>query len=253
MSSAGPLEGVEALLFDVFGTVVNWEHSITRELQAKSKGVDIDWNAFAKEWRKGYMITTRSVAAGGEGPSNVDVMHREILDRLLTETKWSAISNIWNEDEKKDLVLAWHRLSGWPDTTEGLYALKKQLIICTLSNGNVRLLADMAKNADLPWDVIFSGELLGSYKPPRNPKTYLGAAYHLTLPPNKVAMVAAHYLDLKAAASFGLKTVYVRRPTEDTVEERTGTKTKKEGGDVDVVVDSFTELAEVLPKARSLA
>lgn len=238
------------MTFDVFGTVVDWHGTVVRVLEAKAAKVkgsgreNDDWSAFAKEWRAGYMTTTRRVAAGGAGSLNVDTMHREILEGMLASERWAYLVPLWNEEERRDLNMVWHRLDGWPDSSQGLYALKKQYIIATLSNGNVRLLADMAKHANLPWDVIFSGELLGSYKP--NPKTYLGAAHHLSVPPTQVAMVAAHILDLRAAASHGLRTVYVRRPTEDGEGVRETVKTRAEGGDVDVVVDSFEELAEVL-------
>jgi len=191
------------------------------------------------------MDITRRVASGGEGPNNVDVMHRQILDGMLDSPRWSHLAPLWDDAQRGDLVLIWHRLSGWSDATEGLYALKKHAIIGTLSNGNVRLLVDMAKHADLPWDVVFSSEMFNSYKP--NAKVYLGAAQLLLLPPEKCAMVAAHVFDLQAAASHGMKTVYVRRPTED-VDMQAHVKSKQDGGEVDVAVDSLVELAAMLQK-----
>ncbi|KAH9950572.1 haloacid dehalogenase [Amylocystis lapponica] len=247
MPAQPPLDGVEAYLFDVFGTVVDWHGSVVSALQACTEGVTTaDWNSFANEWRKGYYETTRKVAAGGEGPNNVDVMHREILDAMLQTSRWEYLAPLWDEAQRQELVLIWHRLNGWSDSTEGLYALKKNAIICTLSNGNVRLLVDMAKHADLPWDAVLSSELFSSYKP--NPKVYLGAAELLLLPPEKCAMVAAHISDLRAAASNGMKTVYVRRPTEDPVDVRAQVKSKQDGGEVHVVVDSLVELAAKLQK-----
>ncbi|PIL30019.1 hypothetical protein GSI_07931 [Ganoderma sinense ZZ0214-1] len=247
-----PLSGVEAYVFDVFGTVVDWYGSVTRALEAfapeslKSE----DWGSFAKEWRKGYGEYTKRVAHGGKGSSNADVMHREILDGMLETARWKHLAPVWGDAQREELVQFWHRLDGekapgrWPDSSAGLYAMKKKAIIGTLSNGNVRLLVDMAKHADLPWDVVFAGELLGSYKP--NPKTYLGAVHHLGVTPERCAMVAAHIYDLRAAASHGLKTVYVRRPTEDA-DVRDSIKSKAEGGEVDLVVGSFEELAALMP------
>ena len=107
----------------------------------------------------------KRIAEGGEGPSNVDIMHRENLDKLLSSAEWSSVGQKWSKEERDELNLAWHRLKGWPDSTEGLYALKKDYIVASLSNGNIRLLVDMAKYADLPWDVVFSGELFQTYKP----------------------------------------------------------------------------------------
>jgi len=192
----------------------------------------------------GYVVNTRRIADGGQGPSSVDVMHREILDGMLKSDEWSHLGALWDESTREELNLAWHRLKGWPDTVQGLLALKKQVIIATLSNGNVRLLVDMAKHANLPWDMIFSTELFDTFKP--NPKAYIQAIHHLSLPPSQCAMVAAHIQDLRAAASVGMKTVYVRRVGEDPI-VRDGelVKSKDEGGEVDCVVDSFLELSEV--------
>jgi len=241
MASSKPLAGVQALLFDVFGTVVDWHGSIVRELLHKSRGTQFeheDWSAFAREWRAGYMQTTRHVAQGGDGPASVDDMHRQLLDDMLSSPRWSKLSNIWNDATRQDLVLGWHRLHGWNDSSRGLYELKKKVIIGTLSNGNVKLLVDMAKHADLPWDVIFSSQLFDSYKP--NPKVYHGAVRALSLEPHQVALVAAHIDDCLAAQACGLKTVYVRRETEDlgkAVDERT----------VGLAVSGFEELARLMP------
>ncbi|KAJ3740295.1 haloacid dehalogenase [Lentinula detonsa] len=272
------LRGVEVLIFDVFGTVVDWRGSVTRELEQLGRRYGLsdttqNWIEFANEWRKGYMENTRRIAQGGEGSLNVDVMHREgsattyhILDKMLS-SQWSHVGNVLNEEARVNLNLIWHRLDGWPDTLPGLRALKtkyvndghnlleaKPIILATLSNGNMRLLVDMAKHAQLPWDVIFSSALFGSFKP--NPKTYLSALSHLSISstPHKAAMVAAHLFDLQAAKGVGMRTIYVRRPREDedlSVKEgrkegvREEVKSKAEGGVVDVVVEDFMELARL--------
>ncbi|KAJ8472426.1 hypothetical protein ONZ45_g16656 [Pleurotus djamor] len=204
------MDGVEAFLFDVFGTVVDWRAAIIKELEQHATQVGIrsdnfDFKALADEWRMGYILSTRKIAGGAPGPLNVDVLHRELLDELLQSEKWSALGKLWDDAHRKQLTLAWHRLDAWPDSSEGLHTLRKTKIIAPLSNGNVRLLVDMAKYTDLPWDAIFSTELFGSFKP--HPNTYLGAAYHLSLEPHQCAMVAAHIEDLKAAASHGMMTV----------------------------------------------
>ncbi|KAK7028517.1 Haloacid type II [Favolaschia claudopus] len=249
---SSPLPGVQALLFDVFGTVVDWHGSVTKELErvGKQHGIEGDWKEFATTWRRGYLENTRRIAQGGKGPSSVDIMHREILEDILTSEKWKALSDKLTSQARDELNLVWHRLDGWPDSTPGLYNLKKEVIIATLSNGNVRLLVDMAKHADLPWDTIFSAELFGSFKPHSiniarsDLKVYLGAVKHLSLDPQNCAMVAAHVYDLRAAAGVGMRTVYIPRQGEDAgVGE---VKSKGEGGDVDVVVQSFEELAKLL-------
>ncbi|KAH8091352.1 haloacid dehalogenase [Cristinia sonorae] len=242
------LDDVEALIFDVFGTVVDWRGSVSRQLSQRHELPDhiledtaTDWDAFTLEWRQGYYKHTRSVAEGGSGSTNIDIAHRQLLDAMLETPRWRHLSSHWDDKKREELARFWHNLDGWPDATEGLYALKRHFIIGTLSNGSARLLIDMAKHADLPWDIIFSGDIIGSYKP--NPKMYLGAAEKLDLPPTKVAMVASHIHDLRAAASHGIKTIYIRRSTEDT-EFRDSIKPKADGGEVDLAVDSFVEIAK---------
>ncbi|KAJ7118370.1 haloacid dehalogenase [Mycena epipterygia] len=243
------LTDIQALLFDVFGTVVDWHGSVTRELETlgKQKGIDGNWDEFATTWRRGYLENTRRIAQGGSGPSSVDAMHREILEDILRSPQWKAFGDQLSSEARDDLNLSWHRLHGWPDATPGLYALKKQTITATLSNGNVRLLVDMAKHADLPWDLVFSSELFASFKP--DPKVYLGAVKHLSVEPKNCAMVAAHIYDLRAAAGVGMRTIYVRRAGEETTDVGE-IKSKSDGGEVDVVVDSFTELAALLAKRK---
>ncbi|KAJ7023172.1 haloacid dehalogenase [Mycena alexandri] len=240
-----PLPEVKALLFDVFGTVVDWRGSVIRELELLGKlhDFDGDWNEFATTWRRGYLENTRRIAQGGAGSLNVDVMHREILESILEMPQWKAFGEKLTKSARDNLNLVWHRLDGWADSTPGLYALKKQVVIATLSNGNVRLLIDMAKHADLPWDTVFSSELFDSFKP--DPKVYSGGIKHLSLEPHNCAMVAAHVYDLQAAATVGMRTVYIPR----TGEEFLGVaevRSKAEGGDVDLVVKSFIELADLL-------
>ncbi|KAF8181587.1 haloacid dehalogenase [Pholiota molesta] len=224
---------IKAFIFDV----------VVAELEAlgKEHGQSADWAKFAQEWRNGYMKNTRLIAQGTlAGPLNVDAMHREILDHLLSTPEYAHLGSVWDEQTRQHLNFAWHRLNGWPDTVGGLHALKKRAIIGTLSNGNVRLLVDMAKHAGLPWDVVFSTELFNTFKP--NPKAYLEAMRHLALPPENCAMVAAHIQDLEAAARQGMRTVYIRRPNEDVV-PAAGVKAKADGGEVDYVLDSFEGLA----------
>uniref|UniRef100_A0A0W0EYB6 Putative haloacid dehalogenase n=1 Tax=Moniliophthora roreri TaxID=221103 RepID=A0A0W0EYB6_MONRR len=164
------MDGIEALIFDVFGTTVDWRKSVVKELQeiGEKHGLPFspeDWGDFADEWRVGYMENTRRIAGGGSGTNDVDTMHREILEGMLSSERWSKVGSVLDEPARKHLNFVWHRLEGWPDTVSGLYGLKKHTIVTCLSNGNIRLLVDMAKFADLPWDAIFSAALFDSYKP----------------------------------------------------------------------------------------
>jgi 2-haloacid dehalogenase len=209
-SPASDLRAVKALVFDVFGTVVDWRMSVAREVEAlaKRKSVTIDGAAFADAWRAGYAPSMNRVRTGQLPWTPLDGLHRMTLDTLLPKFGLTGLS----ETEIADLNRAWHRLTPWPDSVPGLTRLKKQRIIAPLSNGNIALMTDMAKHAGLPWDCILGAELVRHYKPDR--EVYQSAADFLMLQPGEVMMVAAHLGDLKAAKSVGLRTAFVPRPLE---------------------------------------
>jgi 2-haloacid dehalogenase len=201
---------VKALVFDVFGTVVDWRGSITREARTLGTkiGMKLNPGKFANDWRGGYAPAMDRVRKGELPWMNIDQLHRLILDELFIKYK---ISNL-TEHEKDQFNRAWHRLKPWPDSVRGLKKLKTKYTISTLSNGNFSLLNNMAKNAGLPWDCIISAELFAHYKPDR--ETYLGAANLLGLKPEEVMLCAAHKDDLLAAQACGLKTAFITRPKE---------------------------------------
>ena len=239
VSSSSQRTGIRALLFDVFGTVVDWRSSIIREgrLLAQQKNLQVDWGAFADSWRAGYGPAMNKVRSGELPWTDIDDLHRMILDDLVIEFGLDSLS----ETEVDHLNRAWHRLSPWPDTVGGLNRLKSQFIIATLSNGNVSLLTNMAKHAGLPWDAVFSAELAQHYKPDQ--RAYLKAVDLLNLQPAQVLMVAAHPGDLRAAAQAGLKTAYVYRPLE-WGEERI--RERNTASEFDFDADSFLDLARQL-------
>ena len=199
----------KALLFDTFGTVVDWRGSIIREVRriGREKGVRADWAAFADAWRAGYKPAMDRVRRGALPWQTIDQLHRMILNELLGRFKLQL-----TEPEKQELNRAWHRLRPWPDALAGLRRLKRRYIIAPLSNGNMALLIDLAKSRGLPWDCILSAELFRHYKP--DPETYRGAAALLGLKPRETMLVAAHKDDLAAARQCGLETAFVRRPLE---------------------------------------
>lgn len=199
-------DAVKVLAFDVFGTVVDWHKTIARE--ANSMNLDVDGNEFALAWRAGYKPAMQRVMSGDLNWTLIDDLHRMILDDILEKF---GISNL-TEEQKRHLNKIWHRLDAWPDSVAGLTRLKSRYTICSLSNGNIGLLTDLAKHAGLPWDCILSAEVFRKYKP--DPATYLGVAKIFDLAPEKVMMVAAHQEDLVAARACGLKTAYIERPDE---------------------------------------
>ena len=197
---------VKVLAFDIFGTVVDWHGSIQREVQALYPAVDAD--AFALAWRAGYQPAMARVRTGELGWTRIDELHRLILDGLLPRFGLDHLG----EAERQHLNRVWHRLDPWPDTVQGLTRLKTRFTLCTLSNGNIGLLTNMAKRAGLPWDCVLSAEVFRAYKP--DPRTYLGVAETFDLAPSQVMLVAAHQDDLAAARACGLATAYIERPTE---------------------------------------
>ncbi len=201
----GPTEGLRVVAFDVFGTVVDWHGSVKREIERL--GLGVDGAEFARAWRAGYQPAMAEVMARGEWII-LDVLHRRILDRVLAGFGLEAMP----EDARHALNRVWHRLDPWPDSVEGLTRLKAKHIVCSLSNGNLGLLTDMAKHAGLPWDCILSAENFNKYKP--HPDTYRGVARTFDVAPAAVMLAAAHHSDLEAARNCGLRTAYIERPFE---------------------------------------
>jgi 2-haloacid dehalogenase len=230
---------VQALLFDVFGTVVDWRGSLIDDLGrfAAGKGIAADWAAFADDWRTLYQPAMEEVRSGRRAWTILDVLHRESLDTLLAKYAIAGLS----EADRDHMNRVWHRLRPWPDAVEGLVRLKSRFIVGTLSNGNVGLLTRMARHAGLPWDVILGAETARAYKP--LPQAYLANAALLNLEPHQVMLVAAHNGDLAAAAAAGLRTAFVARPAEHGSHRRRDLEAERAW---DVVAASFAGLADAL-------
>jgi len=235
-SQAAPLVSPKALVFDVFGTVVDWRSSVAAEVQqlAKRKGLSVDGEKFADAWRAGYGPSMNRVRTGELPWTKLDALHRMTLDRILGEFN---VPNL-TDAEKDTLNRAWHRLRPWPDTVAGLTRLKKKFIIAPLSNGNISLMTDLARHAGLPWDCILGAELARHYKPDR--EVYQSAADFLDLATGEVMMVAAHLGDLRAAKAVGLQTAFVARPLEYGP---AGKPDLAPDASVDVAAKDFNDLA----------
>jgi 2-haloacid dehalogenase len=231
---------LKALVFDVFGTVVDWRTSLISEFTrwSRTRGIEGDWTALVDGWRAVYQASMDEVRKHPErGYKILDTLHRESLEKLVAQLSITGLTDA----DLHHLTMGWHRLHPWPDGIAGLTRLKKKFIISPLSNGNVALLTEMAKFAGLPWDLVMSAELFEHYKP--DPETYLGAARLLCLKPEQVMMVAAHNNDLKAAQQQGLKTAFVPRPTEYGPLQNRDFKPE---GEWDIVADDFGGIADKL-------
>jgi 2-haloacid dehalogenase len=242
VQSAAPnaqFASVKALVFDTFGTVVDWRTSVTQEVEAlaKRKGLTVDGAKFADTWRAGYAPSMNRVRTGAMPWTKLDDLHRMILDKLLVDFGIAGLS----EAETDALNRAWHRLRPWPDAVAGLTRLRKRFTIAPLSNGNISLMTDLAKHSGLPWDCILGAELVRHYKPDR--EVYQSAADLLDLEPAEVMMVAAHSGDLRAAKGVGLRTTFVVRPLEFGPN---GKPDLKADAAVDLSAKDFNDLADQL-------
>jgi 2-haloacid dehalogenase len=233
------LDGVKVLLFDVFGTVVDWRSCVAREaapfLIRHAAGL-VDPAAFADAWRSGYQPAMEEVRSGKRPFDRLDVLHRENLEKLLPQFGIEPAKV--TADELDELNLAWHRLDPWPDAIPGLTRLKSRYIIAPLSNGNIILMTDIAKRAGIPWDAILGAEVVQAYKP--TPEAYLRTVDLLMMRPEQICLVAAHNNDLAAARACGLRTVFIPRPSEHGPEQKTDLRPEQEW---DAIAPDFLALA----------
>lgn len=244
LRAAQPVSGnrrridIKVMVFDTFGTVVDWRGTIIAEGTeiSRVKKIDVDWAAFADAWRAEYGPSMGRVRSGALPWTNLDRLHRMSLDQLLPKFKISL-----SEPEIAQLNRVWHRCRPWPDSVRGLTRLRTGYTIAPLSNGNISLLTNMAKHGGLPWDCILGAEVVQRYKP--DPEVYLSPAKLFDVPPSEVMMVAAHQTDLRVPKELGLRTAYVHRPYEGG---STGTAPKPSAGIYDYIVNDLNELASAL-------
>jgi len=232
------MSDVKALLFDVFGTLVDWRSGVARESRIvfEPLGYKLNWIAFADAWRAEYQPAMEEVRAGRAPFTRLDVIHRRMLDRIRPRFGLESIA----EPALQELNLSWHRLDAWNGVTAALHRLRRRFLLAPCSNGNISLMVDLARRNDFRWDAILGAEIDGDYKP--KPSVYLAAAKALSLAPETCMMVAAHSGDLKAAAAVGLRTAHVAQPNEF------GPATGETGPTVpvDVSARSFEEFAAKL-------
>lgn len=231
---------IKFVLFDTFGTIVDWRSSIAREATAlaKTKGIeDFDGDKFARSWRAGYRPGMARVTSGERSFVSIDVIYRERLDEILPEFGLALI----DEAERDNLNRAWHRLTPWPDSIPGLKRIKSKYMISPLSNGSITLLATMAKRAGIPWDFIFSSDMHRAFK--RNPAVYQNAIRLLGVAPDEIMMTAAHNDDLEAARKEGMRTAYINRPYEYGIDQKADFEATS---DWDIISDTVEGVADGL-------
>jgi 2-haloacid dehalogenase len=233
---ANPPAGVRALLFDVFGTVVDWRNGVAREAERtlKPMGYALDWLAFADAWRHEYQPALEEVRSGRVPFAKLDVLHRRMLDKVRPRFGLDKL----DEATLSELNLAWHRLDAWKDVGPGFARLRTKYMLCPCSNGNIALMADIGRRNDLRWHAVLGSEIAHDFKP--KPRVYLDSAEALDLKPAECMMVAAHSDDLAGAAAAGLHTGHVGRPGEGGP----GTGESAPKRPFEVVAKNFEEFAE---------
>ncbi len=231
--------GPRALVFDVFGTLVDWRTGVARESERilAPLGQKLDWLAFADAWRGEYKPSMAEVQEGRIPFARLDVLHRRNLERILPRFGIDPLS----EETMHNLTRAWHRLPAWPDVPEALARLKRRFLLAPVSNGNISLMIHLARHNGFPWDAILGAEIARAYKP--QPAVYLRSAEALGLAPSSVMMVAAHNSDLLAAAACGLQTAFVPRPAEYGPGQTSDLAPEH---DFDLVARDFIDLANQL-------
>jgi 2-haloacid dehalogenase len=237
-TAALPMPDVKALVFDTFGTVVDWRSDVAREAERilKPMGYELDWLTFADAWRAEYRPSMEEVRSGRRPFVKLDILHRENLERILPRFKIEKLS----ESTLAELNLAWHKLDAWPDVGPAFARLHKQFLMAPCSNGNIALMADVARRNNLPWDAILGSEIAQGYKP--QPKVYLMTCEAFNLRPERVMMCAAHSADLSSAQKLGLRTGHVGRPGEGGP----GTGETEPKGSFDIVGKNFHDFADKL-------
>jgi 2-haloacid dehalogenase len=230
---------IRALLFDTFGTLVDWRTGLVTQLErwGAANKVAADWPGLVLAWRRDHVPALAKVRTGQREFANYDVLQAETMRELAPQFGLPPLS-----DETLDyLAKMWHQLPAWPDTVEGMARLRTKYLVAPLSNGHVALVMSLARGAGIGFDTVFGADVFRQYKP--DPKTYLGAVALLGCAPAEVLFVASHPSDLAAAASCGLRTCFVSRPLEYG-----GLEVEKPPaeGDVDVMVGDLLELATVM-------
>jgi len=239
------LKNSRALLFDVFGTLVDWRSSVSRSLEMFFSAPDTQmlvpndtcWETLALDWRGRYQPSMESVRRGLREFVILDTLHRESLEATLAEHGIGPL----NDSQLEQLTHVWHRLDAWPEVPDAMNTLRRQKVLAAVSNGNTQLLRNLSLYARLNWHVSLGAEPARAYKP--QAEVYLQSAAMLTLEPSQCMMVAAHNDDLTAARALGFRTAYINRPTEYGSRQ---THDRGPTSDWDIAVESLAEFVDYL-------
>ncbi|CAI7619870.1 unnamed protein product [Penicillium pancosmium] len=235
---------IKAVFFDFMGTCLDWHSSV---VQALPTGLsEEDKSNLALEWRQAFFDAIRA-RPPGELPENIDTTHRRVLLQVLARPANVSIAHHFNTGDGDPnmavelAVQSWHKMNAWPDVGPGLQRIKSECKGCelfVLANGTTRLQLDLVRSSGLDFDMLFST------KP--TPAIYRKAMELVQIEtPSEAVMVAAHAYDLRAAKEVGMKTIYIKRWTDDRDEldpERIDKENEKN------VLGDFEGLSRIIAK-----
>ncbi|GKT50437.1 (S)-2-haloacid dehalogenase 4A [Colletotrichum spaethianum] len=230
---------LKAVFFDFMGTCLNWHASVTESLPLSIPKDEA--SKFALEWRRRYFIEIASRYRKGLEPEDIDITFARVLDNLLEQSPEHATH--FSPSVKARLIKAWHSQPAWAEVPKAIQSLREDLglEVFVHANGTTRLQLDLTRFSGLNFNMLFSSQLLGVYKP--SPDAYNKALELVKLEPEEVVLVAAHAYDLRGAQKVGLKTIYVHRWTDDVDED-----IEKVKSEFDAFLEDMTDLPSVIAK-----
>lgn len=229
---------IKAVFFDFMGTCLDWHRGIVKALPEAIK--ETDRSDFALEWRQAYFDSNAARLAAGEPHEDIDITLFKTLNAQLA--KHPAYSELFDVGTKQQCIAAWHSMPAWPDVPpalEQVQAAGYELFV--FANGTTRLQLDLCRSSGLRFNMLFSSQLLGVYKPA--PESYIKTLELVGVKPEESVMVAAHAYDVRGAKDCGMKTVYVHRWTDDIRED-----TEVVRGENDEFLEDMSGLADVLER-----
>ncbi|KAF9874354.1 haloacid dehalogenase [Colletotrichum karsti] len=229
----------KAVFFDFMGTCLDWHSSVVKSWP--SSVPQDEASKLTLEWRRQYFIENDKRFRQGLAPEDIDVTLARVLEGVLSQSPDHA--SVLDADTKKRMVQSWHSQPAWPEVGKAIESVRKDLDLEVFvhANGTTRLQLDLTRSSGLSFNMLFSSQLLGLYKP--NLDAYKKALELVKLQAEEVVMVAAHAYDLRAAKTLGMKTVYIHRWTDDIDEDME--KVKKE---FDAFLEGMEELPAVIKK-----
>lgn len=227
---------IKAVLFDFMGTCLDWHRGVVETFP--SPITEDERSQLALEWRQDYFDSNDARRNAGQPPEDIDITLERTLDALLQ--KHPRYQNLFTAEIKAASIRIWHSMPAWQDVPKAISQVQVagyQTFVH--ANGTTRLQLDLCRSSGLHFDMLFSSELLQVYKPAR--ESYEKVLQLLKFQPHETVMVAAHAYDLRGAKDAGMRTVYIRRWTDDIREDMDSVRKEFE-----YFLEDMTRLPEVI-------